>query len=91
MESATGYTFYPLCGVFYIHVNPERSFGGTNGEPPSEASQLRKGGPGVHPRKISKTYIANGAIYVIPELYIVNIISLYCNKTCINYASFITI
>ena len=42
-------------------------------------------------RKISKTYIANGAIYVIPELYIVNIISLYCNKTCINYASFITI
>ena len=27
-----------------IHVNPERSFGGTNGEPPSEASQLRKGG-----------------------------------------------
>ena len=70
-----------------IHVNPERSFGGTNGEPPSEARQLRKGGPGVHPRKISKTYIANGAIYVIPELYIVNIISLYCNKTF----SFITI
>ena len=53
-----------------IHVNPERSFGGTNGEPPSEASQLRKGGPGVHPRKISKTYMANGAIYVIPELYV---------------------
>ena len=75
----------------HIHVNPERSFGGTNGEPPSEASQLLKGGSGVHPRKISKTYIANGAIYVIPELYIVNIISLYCNKTCINYASFITI
>ena len=49
-------------------VNPERSFGGTNGEPPSEASQLRKGGPGVLPRKISKTYMANGAIYVIPEL-----------------------
>ena len=53
-----------------IHVNPERSFGGTNGEPPSEASQLRKGGPGVVPRKISKTYMANGAIYVIPELYL---------------------
>ena len=49
-------------------VNLERSFGGTNGEPPSEASQLRKGGPGVVPRKISKTYMANGAIYVIPEL-----------------------
>ena len=74
-----------------IHVNPERSFGGTNGEPPSEASQLGKGGPGAVPRKMSKTYMANGAIYVIPELYIVNIISLYCNKTCINYASFITI
>ena len=53
-----------------IHVNPERSFGGTNGEPPSEASQLRKGGPGVLARKISKTYMANGAIYVIPELYL---------------------
>ena len=53
-----------------IHVNPERSFRGTNGEPPSEASQLRKGGPGVHARKFSKSYIANGAIYVIPELYL---------------------
>ena len=53
-----------------IHVNPERSFGGTNGEPPSEASQLRKGGPGALPWKISKTYMANGAIYVIPELYL---------------------
>ena len=28
-----------------IHVNPERSFRGTNGNPPSEASQLRKGVP----------------------------------------------
>ena len=53
-----------------IHVNPERSCGGTNGEPPSEASQLRKGGPGVVPRKILKTYIANGAIFVIPEHYL---------------------
>ena len=35
-----------------IHLNPERSFGGTNGEPPSEARKLRKGGPGVLPRKI---------------------------------------
>ena len=52
------------------HVSPERSFGGTKGEPSSEASQLRKGGPGVLPRKISKTYMANGAIYVIPELYL---------------------
>ena len=38
--------------LYRIHVNPERSCGGTNGEPPSEASQLRKGGPGVLPRKI---------------------------------------
>ena len=29
-----------------------------------------EGGPGVVARKISKTYIANGAIYVIPELYL---------------------
>ena len=57
--------------AYYAHTcQPERSFGGTNGEPPSEASQPRKGGPGVLPRKISKTYIANGAIYVIPELYL---------------------
>ena len=49
-----------------IHVNPERSFGGTNEEPPNEATS--EGAPGVLPRKISKTYIDNGAIYVIPEL-----------------------
>ena len=41
-----------------IHVNPERSFGGTNEELSSEGSQLWK-----------KNYIANGAILVIPELY----------------------
>ena len=33
-------------------------------EPTSE------GGPGVLPREISKTCMANGAIYVIPELYL---------------------
>ena len=38
----------------YIHVNPKKSFGGANGEPPSEASQPRKGGAGVLPRKIKK-------------------------------------
>ena len=32
-----------------IHVNPERTFRGTNGEPPSEASQLQNGGSGVLP------------------------------------------
>ena len=37
-----------------IHVNPERSFGGTNGEPPSEASPLRKGVPGSSPGKFQK-------------------------------------
>ena len=31
---------------------------------------LWKGGPGVLPRKFSKTCIANGAIWVIPELYL---------------------
>ena len=40
-----------LCNLICIHVNPERSFGGTKGEPPSEASQLRKGVRGP-PRKI---------------------------------------
>ena len=66
-----GYTFN-LSSYQYIciHVNPEIRFGGTNGEPPSEARQLLKGGPGVLHRKILKTYIANGAIYVIPELYL---------------------
>ena len=61
---------YSLVVTYGIHVNPERICGGTNGEVPSEASQLRKGGPGVTPRTISKTYIANGAMYVIPELYL---------------------
>ena len=37
-----------------LHVNPERSFGGTNGEPPSEASQLRKGARGYTPGKFQK-------------------------------------
>ena len=37
-----------------IHVNPERSFGGTNGEPSSEASQLRKGVRGSSPGKFQK-------------------------------------
>ena len=75
-------TFWPYCRWYQgrrsgyesggdgIHVKPERSFGGTNEEPPSEASQLRKGGPGALPRNFSKTYMANGAIYVIPELYL---------------------
>ena len=31
---------------------------------------LWKGGPGVLPRKFSKTCIANGAIWIIPELYL---------------------
>ena len=53
-----------------IHVNPERSFGGTNGEATERSEPTSEGGPGVLPRKISKTYMANGAIYVIPELYL---------------------
>ena len=56
------------------------------------ARQVRKGGQGVLPRKISKTYIANGAIYIIPELNLWILLAyIHCNKTCINYASFITI
>ena len=50
--------------IFYIHVNPERSFRGTNGGPSSEARRALEGGPGsgVLPRKFSETRIANGAI-----------------------------
>ena len=53
----------------HIHVNPEKfsrdKRGGTErSEPASE------GGSGGTPRKFSKTYIANGAISVIPELYL---------------------
>ena len=40
--------------IAYIHVDPERSFGETNGESPSEASQLRKGVPGSSPGKFQK-------------------------------------
>ena len=40
----------------HIHVNPERSFRGTNGEPASEASQLRKVGPGVPPEIFKNLY-----------------------------------
>ena len=76
----------------YVHGKPETILWSINGEPPSEASEPRKGGAGVLRRKISKTYIANGAIYVIPELYLWILLAYnYCNKTCINYASFITI
>ena len=52
--------------------------GATERSDPSSEGGVR----GSSPTKISKTYIANGAIYVIPELYL----CLYCNKTCINYA-----
>ena len=54
----------------YIHVNPERSFRGTNDGPSSESRRALKGGPRVLPLKFSKTCIANGAIWVIPELYL---------------------
>ena len=45
--------------------------GGGSGGPPPEISEMGfgRGGPGVLPRKLSKTCIANGAIWVIPELY----------------------
>ena len=40
--------------LIHMHVNPERSFRGTNGESPSEASQLRKGGSGGPPGNFQK-------------------------------------
>ena len=46
----------------HIHVNPERSFRGTNDGPSSKARRALKWGSGVLPRKFSKTCIANGAI-----------------------------
>ena len=61
-------SFPPRCDNPYMST--QRTFRGTNGEPPSEASQLRKGGPGVVPQKFSETYIANGAISVITGLYL---------------------
>ena len=45
-----------------IHANPERICLGTNGGP--------EGGSGGPPPEIEKTCIANGAISVIPELYL---------------------
>ena len=49
----------------FIHVNPERSFGGTNGEPPSEASQLRKGGRGVPPENFKNLHCKWGNLRYI--------------------------
>ena len=42
---------------------------GQTGSHRAKRANFRRG-PGVLPRKFSKTYIANGAIYVIPELYL---------------------
>ena len=61
-------------------VDPDTKVGGTGymstqrevleGQTGSHRAKRAKGGAGVLPRKISKTYMANGAIYVIPELYL---------------------
>ena len=56
----------------FSKVRRELDAGRVNLDPPMTCADwpVRKGGPGVLPRKISKTYMANGAIYVIPELYL---------------------
>ena len=43
---------------------------GHTGSHRTKRANFGRGGPGVLLGKISKTYIANGAIYVIPELYL---------------------
>ena len=43
---------------------------GQTGSHRAKRANFGRGGPEVLPRKISKTYMANGAIYVIPELYL---------------------
>ena len=66
--------------VYFIHVNPERSRGASErSEPTSEGGS---GGPAPENFKNLHCKWCN--------LRFSNII-LYCNKTCINYASFITI
>ena len=68
----------------YVHdckgVDPDTKVGGTGymstqrevleGQTGSHRAKRAKFGRGVLPRKISKTYMANGAMYVIPELYL---------------------
>ena len=58
------------------------------GQTGSHRAKRANFGRGV--RKISKIYIANGAIYVIPELYLWILLA-YIVKTCINYVSCNTI
>ena len=48
------YGFPSISLLYSIHVNPERSFRGTNDGPSSEASQALEGGSGGPPRKLKQ-------------------------------------
>ena len=66
-----------------IHVNPERSFRGTNGGPSSEAGRALEGESGGPPPEIFKNLYCKWCNLSYSSAIFVNTISLYCNKMCI--------
>ena len=62
-----------------IHVNPERSFRGTNDGPSSEARWALKGGSGGHPPEIFKNLYCKCCNLSYSWAIFVNTIRLYCN------------
>ena len=59
--------------VYVLRINtcqPREKFWRDKRGATERSEPTSEGGSGGPPRKISKTYIANGAIYVIPELYL---------------------
>ena len=59
------------CWQLTAYMSTQREvFEGQTAARRAKRGGLWKGGPGVLPRKFSKTCIANGAIWVIPELYL---------------------
>ena len=76
---------------YFTYMSTQREvLEGQTGSNRAKRAKFGRGGPGVLPRKIQKTYIANGAIYVIPELYLWILLAYIVIKRT-NYASFITI
>ena len=73
-----------------IHVNPERSFGGRTGSHRAKRANFGRGSGGPPPEHFKNLHCKWCNLRYSLAIF-VNIISLYCNKTCINYASFITI
>ena len=60
-----------LSRVYAIHTcQPREKFWRDKRGATERSEPTSEGGNGGPPRNISKTYIANGAIYVIPELYL---------------------